>query len=31
MLGIETRDLAPAERQRVGCTEYVGHDGEGTP
>jgi glycosyltransferase 2 family protein len=31
MLGIETRDLAPAERQRIGCTEYVGHDGEGRP
>ena len=31
MLGIETSDLRPAERQRVGCTEYVGHDSGGGP
>ncbi len=31
MLGIETSDLRPAERQRVGCTEYVGQDSAGGP
>src|SRR5262249_7345230 len=31
LLGIPTRDLCAAERQRVGSTEYVGHDAEGGP
>ncbi len=30
-LGIETSDLSPAERQRVGSAEYVGHDAQGEP
>jgi hypothetical protein len=28
-LGVEVDDLHPAERQRVGYAEYVGHDSEG--
>ncbi len=31
ILGIETSELRPAERQRVGCSEYVGHDSAGGP
>jgi uncharacterized membrane protein YbhN (UPF0104 family)/tRNA A-37 threonylcarbamoyl transferase component Bud32 len=30
-LGIATRDLRAAVNQRMGCVEYVGHDGGGEP
>ena len=30
-LGLQTSDLCPAERQRVGSAEYVGHDTSGKP
>jgi uncharacterized membrane protein YbhN (UPF0104 family)/tRNA A-37 threonylcarbamoyl transferase component Bud32 len=31
LLGIKTRDLRPADHQRLGSTAYVGHDAEGRP
>jgi glycosyltransferase 2 family protein len=30
-LGVETADLQPAAKQRVGSAEYVGHDADGRP
>jgi glycosyltransferase 2 family protein len=30
-LGVELRDLAPAQLQRIGAAEYVGHDSAGHP